>query len=127
MRSVGNMQKFSAVRKPVNVRVTTLAHQIWGQLVSQGDVVVDATCGRGADTFWLAHAVGPQGVVYALDIQVGQRFGFRLTIPHRTHRYIYRITIEEENGSSPTTEVFAARDVVVREEVWKGKRDAARC
>ncbi|KAK9826943.1 hypothetical protein WJX74_001210 [Apatococcus lobatus] len=58
-----------ALRKPVNVRVTSLAHQIWSQVVDQGDMVVDATCGRGADTLWLANAVGPTGTVHAFDIQ----------------------------------------------------------
>lgn len=89
MRSVGNMQTPSALRKPANVRVTSLAHQIWSQVLSQGNLVVDATCGRGADTLWLAKAVGPQGIVYALDIQV---------------------RLEVENGLSPSHTIFAARD-----------------
>lgn len=88
MRSVGHMQTHDAVRKPVNVRVTSLAHQIWSQVLSQGDLVVDATCGRGADTLWLANAVGPQGIVYALDIQVG---------------------LTERTAPGPTTEVLAAK------------------
>ena len=46
-----------------------LAHQLLAQRVQPGDVVVDATCGKGHDTLFLARAVGPGGRVYAFDIQ----------------------------------------------------------
>ena len=32
--------------------------------------MVDATCGNGHDSKWLAEAVGPAGMLYAFDIQV---------------------------------------------------------
>lgn len=32
--------------------------------------MVDATCGNGNDTLFLARIVGPSGTVYALDLQV---------------------------------------------------------
>ncbi len=44
-----------------------LAHHYWKQLVQPGDVVVDATCGNGQDTLFLA-SLQP-GCLYALDIQ----------------------------------------------------------
>ena len=50
-------------------RVTSMAQELWQQVVQPGDCVVDATCGRGHDTAWLAQAVGPSGTVHAFDIQ----------------------------------------------------------
>ncbi|UWG98995.1 methyltransferase domain-containing protein [Dehalobacter sp. DCM] len=37
--------------------------------IKAGDIVVDATAGRGKDTLFLAECVGPLGKVYAFDIQ----------------------------------------------------------
>lgn len=39
------------------------------QHVQKGDTVVDATCGRGQDTLFLARLVGGSGRVYAMDMQ----------------------------------------------------------
>lgn len=38
-------------------------------VVQKGDMVVDATCGNGYDTIFLAQLVGDEGSVLALDIQ----------------------------------------------------------
>ena len=38
-------------------------------IIQPGDMVVDATVGLGRDTAFLADCVGPQGKVYAFDIQ----------------------------------------------------------
>ena len=38
-------------------------------VVKKGDHVVDATCGNGHDTAFLADLVGAEGQVYAFDIQ----------------------------------------------------------
>jgi len=48
-----------------------LAHAYWSQLVQPGDIVVDATCGKGKDTLILCQLAlsSPQGCVYGLDIQ----------------------------------------------------------
>ena len=51
-------------------RLTRAAHVLWAQIVRPGDFVVDATSGNGADTVWLARAVGPTGRVLAFDVQV---------------------------------------------------------
>ena len=51
-------------------RMTRGAQLCWAQFVQPGDTVVDATCGNGGDTLWLARAVGPSGRVLAFDIQV---------------------------------------------------------
>ena len=37
--------------------------------IVEGGVAVDFTMGNGHDTLWLSRAVGPQGKVYAFDIQ----------------------------------------------------------
>ncbi|GAB6173912.1 class I SAM-dependent methyltransferase [Paradesulfitobacterium aromaticivorans] len=42
---------------------------ILGQFIARGDVVLDATAGRGRDTVFLAECVGTSGKVYAFDIQ----------------------------------------------------------
>lgn len=46
-----------------------LAHFFAQQKIASGDVVVDATCGNGHDTLFLAERVGKQGKVYAFDVQ----------------------------------------------------------
>ncbi|WP_432352308.1 class I SAM-dependent methyltransferase [Sporosarcina sp. A2] len=43
--------------------------QLLKEVISEGDIVVDATMGNGNDTIFLAQAVGPTGKVYAFDIQ----------------------------------------------------------
>ena len=46
-----------------------LARDILAQAVCPGDAVADATMGNGYDTLFLAEQVGPEGHVYAFDIQ----------------------------------------------------------
>ena len=46
-----------------------LAREILLRAVQPGDIVVDATMGNGHDTLMLCEAVGPEGRVYAFDIQ----------------------------------------------------------
>jgi predicted methyltransferase len=50
-------------------RLTSMAHELWTQVLAPGDTVVDATCGKGYDTAFLAAAVGPIGRVFAFDLQ----------------------------------------------------------
>lgn len=46
------------------------AHQVWKQHLSQGDWAIDATCGNGKDTLFLAELLAPlSGGLIALDIQ----------------------------------------------------------
>ncbi|WP_308635909.1 class I SAM-dependent methyltransferase [Paenibacillus silvisoli] len=49
--------------------VLSMAHKLVKERVSQGDTVVDATCGNGVDTLLLAELAGRRGAVYAFDIQ----------------------------------------------------------
>lgn len=46
-----------------------LAHSYWQRLVKEGDLVIDATCGNGRDTLFLAALVGEKGSLVGLDIQ----------------------------------------------------------
>lgn len=50
--------------------IQTLIRILFKTLINEGDVVVDATAGRGRDTLFLAECVGPSGLVYAFDIQI---------------------------------------------------------
>ncbi|WP_253271223.1 class I SAM-dependent methyltransferase [Sporosarcina sp. D27] len=50
-------------------RILPHSKQLLTEVISEGDIVVDATMGNGNDTVFLAQAVGPTGKVYAFDIQ----------------------------------------------------------
>lgn len=60
------MARFSIAQHAVS-----WAHTLWDKFISPGDQVVDATCGNGHDTSYLAQAVltGEQGRVWAIDLQ----------------------------------------------------------
>jgi len=45
------------------------SHLFLRQVVRPGDRVIDATCGRGRDTLFLAELVGATGEVWAFDVQ----------------------------------------------------------
>lgn len=48
-----------------------MSHLLLRCRVRSGDVVVDATCGNGHDTLFLARLVGSGGSVWAFDVQEG--------------------------------------------------------
>lgn len=45
------------------------AHAALGEILTAGDLAIDATVGNGHDTLFLARAVGAGGTVYGFDIQ----------------------------------------------------------
>ncbi len=49
--------------------LTELAHQGWLPFLREGGWAIDATAGNGFDTAFLADKVGPDGKVYAIDVQ----------------------------------------------------------
>lgn len=49
--------------------LTGLAQELVGEVIQPGDLVIDATVGRGFDTCFLSKAVGDTGRVIGLDIQ----------------------------------------------------------
>ena len=48
---------------------TVESQKIAGRYLSKGAIAVDATCGNGFDTLFLAEQVGQTGTVYGFDIQ----------------------------------------------------------
>jgi len=50
-------------------RPTVLAHSIVAGALKPGDRAIDATCGNGYDTIFLASLTGPSGTVIAIDVQ----------------------------------------------------------
>lgn len=40
------------------------------QVLQPGDVAVDATCGNGHDSLFMAQCIGPTGQLHAVDLQV---------------------------------------------------------
>ncbi|KAF8069480.1 RPL24B [Scenedesmus sp. PABB004] len=50
-------------------RLTTAAQMVWASVLRPGDLAIDATCGNGNDTLFLASAVGPRGAVVGVDVQ----------------------------------------------------------
>lgn len=51
-------------------RIVEFAHDLLTRNIKEGDTVVDATCGNGYDTVFLAKLTGSQGKIYACDIQL---------------------------------------------------------
>jgi len=50
-------------------RILPFTKHLLEKAISEGDVVVDATCGNGNDTVFLSPLVGKKGKIYAFDIQ----------------------------------------------------------
>lgn len=50
-------------------RLTEEAHEIVRDVLHPGETAVDATAGNGYDTLFLARTVGPEGTVFAFDVQ----------------------------------------------------------
>lgn len=50
-------------------KMTEYAHQLLGEILTEGDMAIDATCGNGHDTLFLAQRVGENGRIFAFDIQ----------------------------------------------------------
>lgn len=50
-------------------RIIPYAHHLLETNIEVGDTVIDATCGNGNDTAFLANLVGESGHVYAFDVQ----------------------------------------------------------
>jgi predicted methyltransferase len=68
--------------------LTNKAQSIIEEVVSPGDLVIDATLGNGYDTLFLARLVGPRGKVYGFDIQpvAHKETSHRLQQAGLTHR-----------------------------------------
>lgn len=49
--------------------IIPFAHNLLKDVIKENDVVIDATCGNGHDTLFLAKLVGDKGHVYTFDVQ----------------------------------------------------------
>lgn len=73
-----------------------LAHAYWKNILSQGDTVIDATCGNGHDTFYLAQ-LGVRVIGYDIQevaISATQKRVPEALLHHRSH------TIFEESEAA---------------------------
>lgn len=50
-------------------RVLPYAKTLLADVIKEGDIAVDATCGNGHDTLYLTELIGSSGRVYGFDIQ----------------------------------------------------------
>lgn len=50
-------------------RPIEFAHALLNESINKGDFLIDATCGNGNDTLFLAKLTGSNGIVHAYDIQ----------------------------------------------------------
>lgn len=91
-------------------KAVAFAHWMIAQNIRPGDTVIDATCGNGGDTVFLAEAVSPAGHVHAFDIQSEaiQATYARLkkkslephvTLHHCSHDYAVSVLTEAERTS----------------------------
>jgi len=51
------------------IPLTQQVHALLKSVLGAGETVIDATAGNGHDTLFLARTVGPEGHVYAFDLQ----------------------------------------------------------
>lgn len=51
------------------LRAVAYSHQLLRERLRPGDTAVDATAGNGHDTLFLTQLAGPEGMVFAIDVQ----------------------------------------------------------
>ncbi len=56
---------------PSMLRAVEFSHHLLREHLFPGDMAIDATAGNGHDTHFLAQLTGPDGMVYAFDVQGG--------------------------------------------------------
>jgi tRNA1(Val) A37 N6-methylase TrmN6 len=91
----------NAAHRNIYKNALNISHLLARCRVKTGDRVIDATCGRGHDTVFLAELVGEEGRVWAFDIQaeavvstralIEQRgLAARVEVVHEDHRFMDR-------------------------------------
>tara|TARA_R110002072_G_scaffold302354_1_gene484843 strand:+ start:8777 stop:10441 length:1665 start_codon:yes stop_codon:yes gene_type:complete len=101
--------RISKAERPRVPRLTEQAQMLVRDVVQPGETVIDATAGNGHDTCFLAKAVGPEGKVFAFDVQSDalQRTSARLadigftnvTLLQRSHAEMKDVLPKVEHGS----------------------------
>lgn len=71
-----------------------LAHEFIEENVKKGDIVIDATAGRGYDTAFLCSLVGESGFVYAFDIQEEAIESSRRLLSERGYLHLVRLILD---------------------------------
>ncbi|HLR16100.1 MAG TPA: class I SAM-dependent methyltransferase [Bacillota bacterium] len=80
--------------------VIQYAHHLLEESVSEGEIVIDATCGNGNDTLFLSKLVGDEGRVIGFDIQkeaiestshlLKEHKRTNMTLVHDSHAEMYK-------------------------------------
>lgn len=73
-----------------------LAHSYWKAILSEGDLVIDATCGNGHDTAYLT-GLGVRVIAY--DIQKQAIESARKRAPAATYRHLSHASILEKEAA----------------------------
>ncbi len=84
-----------------------VGHALLGQCAARAKIIVDATCGNGFDTLFLAE-LAPKAHIYAFDIQEAAIKAAK----ERTRAYRDRITFIEESHSNFSAHVSEKIDIV---------------
>lgn len=88
-----------------------LAHTLIAQILNQGDTVVDATCGNGNDSLFLAKRIfGDQdiGTLYCMDIQKAAIEKTRLKLEKELNpKYMEKIHFDNQCHSSFSSSISA--------------------
>jgi predicted methyltransferase len=89
-------------------RVLTHSKSLIKQCTQAGDIVIDATCGNGLDTLFLAKLVGPTGLVHGFDIQehaliktrelLKHHECFQVKLHHIGHQHLKQTIPIEQHG-----------------------------
>ena len=53
----------------MRITMTDWIHQVLDGYIKEGDCCIDATMGKGGDTYYLCSKTGIDGKVYAFDVQ----------------------------------------------------------
>ena len=51
------------------ITMTDWIHRVLDEYIKEGDCCIDATMGKGGDTYYLCSKTGESGKVYAFDVQ----------------------------------------------------------
>lgn len=65
----GDKPMRKTLREPSLIRMVRWAQRLVAEVLEAGDLAIDLTAGNGADTLFLARQVGPDGRVFAFDVQ----------------------------------------------------------
>ena len=53
----------------MRITMTDWIHRVLDEYIKEGDCCIDATMGKGGDTYYLCSKTGESGKVYAFDVQ----------------------------------------------------------